>query len=688
MRLSDIRIGYRVVGSFAIIVLLFLATGVLVKSFKGKMVAATSIVDASMEMKLSVRTDMQMLMELLSAGDAGAVGEVWKEHEALVETFDGFALGILEGGTVEDMVIHQASEPAILSRVSQAQKNHDDVFQPGMAKVRDLKLESFKRLEELESAMVGMESAFDEVIEACEVFEERVGLLVDERLVGGADAFDVLGKEIAWVDMAMEIKTVIAQSRIVLEEFVQAESDEEFAELSKEFEATLVQFDGFSQALLKGGNVNGEIVEKIDHPELRSLALSLDEIHDKRFQSAASGVMERHRDVVGINGRLDEMDAKVDGIGEDMMKGISFIEEAAHENMEKMVHQSDLAIYAGVGVSMVLAIGLGILLAGSIVKPLKVAGELSEKMAAGDLSDDVHNDSKDETGQMLQAMGAMVFKLREVVFGVNDAVERMATGSEELSSAAETLSQGTTEQAASIEELSASIVEVTESIGRNAESSQQTAGVASKAAEKAGESGEAVSEAVTAMKDIADKISIIEEIARQTNLLALNAAIEAARAGEHGKGFAVVAAEVRKLAERSGQAASEISELSTTTVNVADRAVSMLTELVPEIEDTSERISEINATCKEQDEAIRQIGSAVAQVETTTQNGASASEEVASTSSELSAQAESLRQMMAYFNCGDGNSMKSIAPGGLVTASSRPVSLPPGASDDDDFDRF
>ncbi|MDC0336010.1 methyl-accepting chemotaxis protein [Pseudodesulfovibrio sp.] len=236
---------------------------------------------------------------------------------------------------------------------------------------------------------------------------------------------------------------------------------------------------------------------------------------------------------------------------------------------------------------------------------------------------------------------------------------------------------------------------MTASIAQNAGNSQQTAQIASQAAIKASESGGAVTQAVGAMKDIADKINIIEEIARQTNLLALNAAIEAARAGEHGKGFAVVAAEVRKLAERSGDAAGEISELSSSTVGVADKAVKMLDELVPEIEKTSDLISEINATCEEQDAAIRQIGSAVNQVETSTQASASASEEVASTAEELAGQAETLRQMMSYFNCGDaGKGADPLActnPEIMAVADSLDQAALPAAGsgeDESEFERF
>ncbi|WP_320175404.1 methyl-accepting chemotaxis protein [Maridesulfovibrio sp.] len=303
------------------------------------------------------------------------------------------------------------------------------------------------------------------------------------------------------------------------------------------------------------------------------------------------------------------------------------------------------------GVALFIGIVISLLVTNSIARPLRTAESTVMRMANGDLNQNVQSASRDETGVMLNAMGNMIYRLRDVVTGVNSAVSNIAAGSEELAATAESMSQGSSEQASSVEELSASINSVTMSIEKNVHNSQETSKIAAKAAAKADESGQVVSGAVGAMKDIAEKITIIEDIARQTNLLALNAAIEAARAGEHGKGFAVVAAEVRKLAERSGIAAGEISELSTSTLRVADKAVQMLNELVPEIGKTSDLVEEINATCAEQDESIKQIGAAVAQVEVATQTSASAAEEVSATSQELAGQAETLRRMMGYFKC-------------------------------------
>jgi methyl-accepting chemotaxis protein len=211
------------------------------------------------------------------------------------------------------------------------------------------------------------------------------------------------------------------------------------------------------------------------------------------------------------------------------------------------------------------------------------------------------------------------------------------------------MSQGATEQASSIEEVSASVEEMAANIRQNADNASQTEKIAMKAALDAKEGGEAVAQTVDAMKQIAGKISIIEEIARQTNLLALNAAIEAARAGEHGKGFAVVASEVRKLAERSQRAAGEITELSGSSVKVAEKAGGLLAKILPDVQKTAELVQEITAASKEQDSGAAQINKAIQQLDQVIQQNASASEEMSSTSEELASQAEQLQTAIAFF---------------------------------------
>ncbi len=320
------------------------------------------------------------------------------------------------------------------------------------------------------------------------------------------------------------------------------------------------------------------------------------------------------------------------------------------------------AVNEGVAIAKGLAVGdvsmtiqatsrdeIGILLDAmkEMVDSMKAKSAVAERIAAGDLNVSVNVLSdKDLLGKSLTTM---IEKLRTVVSDVKTAADNVASGSQQLSSGAEQLSQGTTEQAANAEEASSSVEEMSATIRQNADNALQTEKIAQKSANDALESGKAVNDAVIAMKQIAEKISIIEEIARQTNLLALNAAIEAARAGEHGRGFAVVAAEVRKLAERSQVAATEIGRLSGTSVEVAERAGGMLAKLVPDIQKTSELVQEISVASKEQTGGADQINSAIQQLNLVVQQNAGAAEEMSSTAEELSSQASQLMEVMAFF---------------------------------------
>ncbi len=303
----------------------------------------------------------------------------------------------------------------------------------------------------------------------------------------------------------------------------------------------------------------------------------------------------------------------------------------------------------GMAVGVMLAAIAAYLITRTITGPVNQALNVANRLSEGDLTVRIEATSKDETGQMLQAMSNMISKLSAVVADVNSGAQNLASASEEVSATAQSLSQAASEQAAGVEETSASIEQMTASIAQNTENAKVTDGMASQAAKQAAEGGEAVSTAVTAMKQIAKKIGIIDDIAYQTNLLALNAAIEAARAGEHGKGFAVVAAEVRKLAERSQVAAQEISELAGSSVELAEKAGKLVGEVVPNIKKTSDLVQEISAASEEQSSGVGQINSAVSQLSQTTQQNASSSEELAATSEEMSSQAEQLQQTMSFF---------------------------------------
>ncbi len=308
------------------------------------------------------------------------------------------------------------------------------------------------------------------------------------------------------------------------------------------------------------------------------------------------------------------------------------------------------------GAALLIAVLAAFWIAMSINKGLRGAVQAVQNVAEGDLTRFAPITSKDEIGELLGYVNTMIERLRGVVGDALAASDNVSSGSQELSASSEQLSQGATEQASAAEEASASMEQMAANIKQNADNAAQTEKIARQSSRDAETSGQAVNRAVGAMRTIAEKISIVQEIARQTDLLALNAAVEAARAGEHGKGFAVVASEVRKLAERSQAAAAEISSLSGDTVQVATDAGEMLNRLVPDIQKTAELVSEISAACREQDIGASQINEAIQQLDKVTQQNAGASEEMSATSEELASQAEELQASIAFFRVENGAS--------------------------------
>jgi methyl-accepting chemotaxis protein len=345
----------------------------------------------------------------------------------------------------------------------------------------------------------------------------------------------------------------------------------------------------------------------------------------------------------------------------------ALLAEIDEDEVEKPVNDVFSSVIVAVLLIASVMAGFAFFIAKGIADSLRKGVAFARQVANGNLTARIDVNQKDEIGILANALKDMISKIRGIVSDVKQVADNVAGGSldmrssaDEMSASAEEMSQGASEQAASAEQVSASMEQMSATIRQNADNATETERIALKSSQDARDSGDAVRKTVSAMKEIAQKISIIEEIARQTDLLALNAAIEAARAGEYGKGFAVVASEVRKLAERSQIAAAEISELSGTSVDIAEKAGQMLSLLVPDIQKTAELVQEISASCREQSSGADQVNKAVQQLDQVIQQNASASEEMtstsevlATTSEELASQAEQLLNTIEFFKIGD-----------------------------------
>jgi len=310
---------------------------------------------------------------------------------------------------------------------------------------------------------------------------------------------------------------------------------------------------------------------------------------------------------------------------------------------------SFLQSYLSYLITLLLVFVIIFAISDAITKPIGKAVKFADRLADGDLTANLSIPNRDETGELSRALSTMAGRLSGNVAAVRFASDNFNKGSDRLAHLSSAISRGAQTQAASAEEVSASIEEMTANIRHNAENAVQTERIARESAIAAEESGKVVAEAMEAMRTIAGKITVIEEIARQTNLLALNAAIEAARAGEQGRGFAVVAGEVRKLAERSQVAAGEITSVSMSTVEKSEHAGNMLAELAPNIRKTAELVTEINASSAEQTIGAEQINLAILDLDQVIQQNATASDEMASASASLSEQAAELRKTMEFF---------------------------------------
>ncbi len=417
----------------------------------------------------------------------------------------------------------------------------------------------------------------------------------------------------------------------------------------------------------EGETITTYLVKSLDSREIRDFTYEKEEASPYPFAILQQADITYGEDVVG---RLE----------------VNFSRQSSRSVVLRAVYTVSGSLFLVIIVETLMVL---FLLKRTVTTPLLYLVHFAQQIAAGNIAiQTTEISSQHEIGQLLRAMTQMVDKLKDVMTDVKSAAEHVTSGSKAMSSSAAQMSQGATAQAAATEEASSAMEEMAANIRQNTDNALQTEKIAIKAAEDAGSSGQSVQEAVDAMQEIAQKIGVIEEITSQTRMLSLNATIEAARAQEHGRGFAVVASEVRKLAERSRTAATEINLLTNSSVSIAERSGGMLLKLVPDIQQTAELVQEISAASKEQNTGTGQINQAIQQLDQVTQQNSATAMELAATAAELENQAEQLQRTISFFNIGD---VAAVLPDGSQERTHRYAAkneIPRADSEDarDDYD--
>jgi len=658
------------------------------------------LIDAVMEMKLAVATDMQMVMELLASQTPADLDNIWLEHQEMVTHFDLFSDAILDGATTDEGVIFATQDSVLRNIVTEADAFHNNLFQPAIQSIYDESKNIFQLKLNRQANMRSMEAAFDEIISQAEALEAAIKIRIEKRIIKGASAKSIFYKESTWADISMEIKTTIALTRIVIEEYAQDAEAANRADLIASYASFISDFDHWIDALLNGAQTTEGKIAKITDEHLYQLVKQIDQSHENIFQVATDKFMASHNALTIAISKRSVADHSADKIGTKMKSILGGIENRAKEDMAMAGQDSmDTATSATMITIICLVLGggiaafLAIVIPPSITRPLGCEPteiqELAEKIAAGDLTSNF-NDISNASGVYAE-MIKMNSKLQHLVSELIKSSSMLASTASETTAISEQTNVAIQEQAQQTDLVATAVEQMSATINEVAQISIETASTATESEQETAQGKKYIDQTISAIGDLSGEINtasdvimslqeesqsigsisdVISSIADQTNLLALNAAIEAARAGEQGRGFAVVADEVRSLASKTQESISSINALITSLQSKATSAVDVMksnqTRIIETIElaqksgeelahisvlniKINDMTAQIATAVEEQSVVTNEISQNIQQISDISHQTATGASETVKASEMLAEQAETLKELADTF---------------------------------------